>query len=72
MPEPEPLMNYTTAQQLGALRRELIEEGFTEDQAADMTETAFRCEIGFVVRFDGIAGVPVDGPRTDAREGGNA
>lgn len=52
--DPQPLDSHTTAQQLGALRRELIDEGFTEEQAADMAETAFRLELDFAVCSDCI------------------
>jgi hypothetical protein len=57
--------NYTTAQHLGALRRELIAEGFPEKQASEMAETAFRLEVEFVVCTANMAGEPVDNGTDD-------
>jgi hypothetical protein len=57
--DPEPLDNYTTAQQLGALRRELLAEGFTEEQAMDIVNTILRYNLDFTVRFADIIGEPL-------------
>jgi hypothetical protein len=66
MSEPKPLDGYTTAQQLGALRRELIEEGFSKEEASQIAHSAFRAEAHFVVRTTDIRGEQVEQPHSEA------
>lgn len=56
MSEPTPLTNYTTAQALGALHRELIADGLSASLAEAIVTYAFRDNCDYVVRIADIVG----------------